>query len=49
MKNRLKVFHAETEVLKDYFAEQNRLKVIDGNQPIDAVTAQIFEELGVEV
>ena len=48
VKNRLKVFHAETEVLKDYFANQNRLKLVDGNQPIDVVTAKIFAEIGVE-
>ena len=49
VKNRLKVFHAETEVLKDHFAAQGKLKLVNGNQHIDSVTAQILKEIGVEV
>jgi len=48
VKNRLKVYHAETEPIKDYFAKQGRLKTVDGSQPIDKVTADILKEIGVE-
>ena len=49
VRNRLKVFHAETEALKDFYAARDRLLLIDGEQSIDDVTKAIFAGLGVEV
>lgn len=48
VKNRLKVFHAETETIKDHFAKLGCLKLVDGNQPIDTVTAEILKMLEVK-
>ena len=49
VRNRLKVFHAETEALKDFYAARDRLLLIDGEQSIDDVTKAIFAGLGVNV
>ncbi|MCQ2419960.1 MAG: adenylate kinase [Clostridia bacterium] len=47
VKNRLKVFHAETEALKDFYNKLGILKLVEGNQPIDAATKDILAALGV--
>ena len=47
VKNRLKVFHAETEALKDFYKKLGILKLVEGNQPIDAATRDILAALGV--
>ena len=44
---RLQVFHRDTEPLKDFYAEHGILKLIDGDQPIDKATEDIFAALGV--
>ena len=49
VRNRLKVFHAETEALKDFYAARDRLLLINGEQAIDDVTKAIFAGLGVNV
>ena len=46
VRNRLKVFHAETEPLKDFYAKLGSLKLIEGNQPIEQATADILAALG---
>ena len=46
VRNRLKVFHAETEPLKDFYAKLGSLKLVEGNQPIDQATADILAALG---
>ena len=46
VRNRLKVFHAETEPLKDFYAKLGTLKLVEGNQPIDQATADILAALG---
>ena len=48
VKNRLRVFHAETEALKDFYASLGRLKLVDGDQDIDDVTREILTAIGVE-
>lgn len=48
VKNRLKVYHAETEALKDFYGALGRLKLVDGDQDIDLVTAAILKAIGVE-
>ena len=47
VKNRLKVFHTETEALKDFYRKLGILKLVEGNQPIEAATAEILRALGV--
>ncbi len=48
VKNRLQVFHAETEALKDFYAALGRLKLVEGNQDIDDVTRDILKVLEVK-
>ncbi|MBQ6903048.1 MAG: adenylate kinase [Lachnospiraceae bacterium] len=48
VKNRLKVFHAETEALKDFYAELGRLRLVDGDRDMDEVTAAILKAIEVE-
>ena len=47
VKNRLKVFHAETEPLKNFYEKLGVLKLVEGNQPIEAATRDILAALGV--
>ena len=47
VRNRLKVFHAETEPLKDFYAKLGNLKLVEGNQPIEAATREILAALGM--
>ncbi len=46
VRNRLKVFHAETEPLKEFYEKLGVLKLVEGNQPIDTITADILAVLG---
>ena len=46
VRNRLKVFHAETEPLKDFYAKLGSLKLVNGDQPIEDATREILEALG---
>ena len=47
--HRLEVYHESTEVLKDYYAKQNKLVLVNGNQPIEDANRDILRALGVEV
>lgn len=47
VKSRLKVFHAETEPLKDFYEKLGNLSLVEGNQPIEQATADIMKALGV--
>lgn len=46
VKNRLKVFHRETEALKDFYGRLGVLKLVEGNQPIGEATKEILNALG---
>ena len=46
VRNRLKVFHSETEPLKDLYAKLGTLKLVEGNQPIEQATKDILAALG---
>ena len=46
---RLEVYHASTEVLKDYYAKQNKLRLINGNQSIEGANREILLAIGAEV
>ena len=47
VKHRLEVYHASTEVLKDYYAKQGKLRVVYGNQPIHGTHQDILKAIGV--
>ena len=46
---RLQVYHASTEVLKDYYAGQNKLRLVNGNQSIEGAYKDILRALGEQV
>jgi len=46
VRNRLKVFHAETEPLKAFYEKLGTLKLVEGNQPIENATRDILTALG---
>ena len=47
VRNRLKVFHAETEPLKAFYEKLGVLKLVEGNQPIENATRDILAALGM--
>ena len=47
--SRLQIYHETTEVLKDYYAQQNKLCMIEGNQPIEDANAEVLRAIGAEV
>lgn len=49
VRNRLKIYHEATEVLKDYYAAQNKLRLVEGNQPIQDAYYDILRALGEKV
>ena len=49
VRNRLQVYHRSTEVLKDYYARQGKLRLVCGNQPIEDVQNEILTAIGAKV
>ena len=49
VRKRLEVYHATTEVLKDFYGKLGRLSIIEGNQPIDKANEAILEAIGAKV
>lgn len=49
VQKRLKVYHGETEVLKDFYAKRGNLRLVDGDQPIASITAEILKKIGATV
>ena len=49
VKHRLEVYHASTEVLKDYYAKRGKLRLVYGNQPIEDTHRDILKAIGVTV
>ncbi len=49
VKNRLAIYHETTEVLKDYYAAQNKLRLVEGNQSIEGAFRDILHVLGEKV
>lgn len=43
---RLEVYHQETEALKDYYAKLGKLKLVEGNQPIEDANKAILDAIG---
>ena len=46
---RLEIYHASTEVLKDYYAKQGKLCLIEGNQSIEGANREILAAIGAKV
>ena len=49
VQKRLSVYHASTEVLKDYYAKQGKLRLIEGNQSIEGANREILAAIGAKV
>ncbi len=47
VKNRLKIYHEETEALKGFYENLGKLKLVEGNQGIDAICQAILVAIGV--
>ena len=48
VRNRLAIYHQSTEVLKDYYAAQNKLRLVEGDQSIEGAFKDILKALGVK-
>ena len=48
MLKRLEVYHASTEVLKDFYAKLGRLRVVNGNQSIEGANEEILKAIGAK-
>ena len=49
VRNRLKIYHSTTEVLKDYYAKQGKLRLVEGNQSIEGAFSDILKAIGETV
>jgi len=47
VRDRLRVYHAETEPLKEFYAARGILKTVEGNQPIEDICRDILAALGI--
>jgi adenylate kinase len=48
IRERLRVYHLETEPVVEHYRDQGLLREVDGDQPIEAVTRSILSALAVE-
>ena len=46
---RLEIYHASTEILKEYYAKQGKLRLVEGNQPIEDANGEILAAIGAQV
>ncbi len=49
VRHRLNVYHAQTEVLKDFYSARGKLRLVEGNQPIEDANRDILAAIGAEV
>ena len=49
VRSRLAIYHETTEVLKGYYAAQNKLRLVEGNQSIEGAFKDILKALGEQV
>jgi adenylate kinase len=49
VRKRLEVYHELTEVLKDYYSKTDKLRIVEGNQPIEDANRDILVAIGAEV
>ena len=46
---RLVIYHRQTEPIKAHYQAQGKLKLIDGELPLEQITQKVLEALGVSV
>lgn len=49
VRKRLEVYHASTEILKDYYAKQGKLRLVNADQPIEDANQDILKGIGEKV
>ena len=49
VRKRLQVYHATTEVLKDFYGKLGRLRLVNGSQSIEAANEDIHKAIGAQV
>ena len=49
VRKRLQVYHATTEVLKDFYGQLGRLRIVEGNQPIEKACEDILKAIEAQV
>ena len=49
VRHRLEVYHASTEVLKDFYAKLGRLRLVNGSQSIEGANEDILKVIGAQV
>ena len=49
VRHRLNVYHESTEILKDYYARQGKLRLVAGNQSIEGAQSEILAAIGAKV
>ena len=48
VRKRLEVYHAQTEVLMDYYEKQGKIRHIEGNQSIEGANEDILKAIGAK-
>ena len=49
VRKRLEVYHATTEVLKDFYQKLGKLRIVNGNQTIEGANGDILKAIGAKV
>ena len=49
VRHRLEVYHASTEVLKDFYQKLGRLRLVNGSQSIEGANEDILKAIGAKV
>ncbi len=49
VRKRLQLYHANTESIKDYYAERNKLRLVNGDQTLEDTNRDILLAIGVKV
>ncbi len=49
VRNRLKLYHANTDRIKNYYAEQGKLRLVQGDQTLEDTNRDILQAIGVKV
>ena len=49
VRKRLEVYHATTEILKEFYGKLGRLSIVEGNQPIEKANEDILKAIGAQV
>ncbi len=49
VRKRLVEYHAKTEVLKDFYQQRGKLRLVEGDQGIRSITCEILEKIGAQV